>query len=203
MTPAPQLWVFAGPNGAGKSTLARRYVVGRLEIVNPDDIARQIAPGLPADRKTAVRAGRLAVERRKALLDARESFAIETTLTGQGARAFMLQARERGYKVNLVFIGLHSIIQAQSRVTERVRQGGHAVPKADIERRFVRCMNHLAEAMRIADRVLVLDNSGKRRRLILIRENGRTKLLSRNVPNWARTAIPEILQTNQTGTLNK
>jgi predicted ABC-type ATPase len=40
----PQLWVVAGPNGAGKSTLVRRYGKVRLLIVNPDEIARRIAP---------------------------------------------------------------------------------------------------------------------------------------------------------------
>ena len=38
----PQLWVVAGPNGAGKSTLTRRYLAGRLPIVNPDDIAQAL-----------------------------------------------------------------------------------------------------------------------------------------------------------------
>lgn len=190
MTP-PQLWVFAGPNGAGKSTVARRYMAGRIEIVNPDDIARQIAPGR---QDATIMAGRLAIERRKALLDARQSFAIETTLTGQSERTFMAEARERGFKVNLVFVGISDLTQSRSRVAERVRRGGHSVPQADQERRFARSMAHLAGAMQIADRVLVLDNTGNRRRLLLSRENGRTKLVSRNLPQWARAAIPAAMR---------
>jgi predicted ABC-type ATPase len=41
----PQLWVFAGPNGAGKSTFVDRFhVADRMQLVNPDTIARQIKP---------------------------------------------------------------------------------------------------------------------------------------------------------------
>lgn len=40
----PQLWIFAAPNGAGKPTLAQRYVAGRVEIINPDNIAVELAP---------------------------------------------------------------------------------------------------------------------------------------------------------------
>ena len=41
----PQLWGVAGPNGAGKSTLTSRYLAGRLQIVNPDVIAREKEAG--------------------------------------------------------------------------------------------------------------------------------------------------------------
>ena len=39
----PQLWVFAGPNGSGKSTMINKFVGGRISIINPDIIARQIS----------------------------------------------------------------------------------------------------------------------------------------------------------------
>lgn len=190
----PQLWVFAGPNGAGKSTLARRYACGRIEVVSPDDIAREIARGRGGDPSMAARAGRLAIERRQALRDAHQSFGIETTLAGCSERAFMAETRNHGFKVNLVFVGIGSIIQSRSRVAERVKRGGHPVLAADLERRFARSMAHLPDAMRIAQRSLVFDNSGKRCRLILSRENDHTKLVSRSLPHWARAAIPVALR---------
>jgi predicted ABC-type ATPase len=115
---------------------------------------------------------------------------METTLTGQSERAFMAEARERGYKVNLVFVGIEDVMMSRSRVVARVRRGGHSVPVEDLERRFSRSMAHLADAMAIAHRTLVVDNSGKRRRLILSRENGRTKRVSSKLPQWAKDAIP-------------
>lgn len=105
MTSKPQLWVFAGPNGAGKSTLAAKYIAGRIPIVNPDVIALDIAPG-NVDPSVMLRAGRLAIEERRSFLAAGATFAMETTLTGQGELRFMQAAREQNYKVNLVFVGL-------------------------------------------------------------------------------------------------
>ncbi|WP_205836180.1 AAA family ATPase [Methylobacterium brachiatum] len=124
----PQLWVFAGPNGAGKSTLARRHACERIEVVSPDDIAREIARGRGGDPSVAGRACRLAIERRQALRDAHQSFGIETTLAGCSERAFMAETRDHGFKVNLVFVGIGSIIQSRSRVAERVKRGGIRFP---------------------------------------------------------------------------
>lgn len=190
----PQLWVIAGPNGAGKSTLARRYLAGRVEIVNPDDIAQQIAPDRRDDPAVAGRAGRIAIERRRALLDAGQSFAFETTLTGHSERAVMAEARDRGFKVNLVFVGIRDVEQSDSRVIERVKLGGHAVSRSDLERRYGRSMANLPAAMQIAHRVFVVDNTRNRSRLILSREDGRTKLVSSRLPEWAREAIPAELR---------
>lgn len=78
----PQLWVFAGPSGAGKSTLVDHHVGNRIPVVNPDTIARNLPSGLH-DAERVIRAGRMAVAARSALLDERRTFAIETTLTGQ------------------------------------------------------------------------------------------------------------------------
>jgi predicted ABC-type ATPase len=46
------------------------------------------------------------------------------------------QWQSSGYRVELVFLKLRSIRLAQSRVRERVRQGGHSVAAAVIGRRF-------------------------------------------------------------------
>jgi ABC-type branched-subunit amino acid transport system ATPase component len=52
----------AGPNGAGKSTLDR-YMAGRLPVINPYNIARELDPGL-GEGQRVLRAGRLAVAER-------------------------------------------------------------------------------------------------------------------------------------------
>lgn len=98
------------------------------------------------------------------------------------------------YKVNLVYVGIKNEAQSQRRVDARVRLGGHPVSEADIKRRFERSMSNLAEAMKIAHRTLVFDNSGKRRRYLLGREHGKTRHVSRNLPEWAKQAIPRTYQ---------
>lgn len=189
----PHLWIFAGPNGAGKSTLAQRYVARRIEIINPDNIAVEIAPNQQATPAIASKAGRIAIEQRHALLKLGCSFAIETTLSGQSECAFMKDALDRGFKVNLVFVGISSVLQSRSRVAERILRGGHAVPPADIERRFGRSMSHLTQAIQIAHRVLLLDNSGKRLRLLVSCENGRIKHISAHLPRWVQTVADSFI----------
>ncbi|UTW51915.1 zeta toxin family protein [bacterium SCSIO 12827] len=193
MTSKPQLWVFAGPNGAGKSTFAARHVAGRIPIVNPDFIAQELPPG-PSATATLLRAGRLAIEQRGRFVDKGQTFAMETTLTGQGELRFMRAARAAGYKVNLVFIGLARPEDSYSRVLGRVQAGGHSVPLADIERRFSRSLAHLPDAMRTAHRSFVLDNTRDRFRLMLVRERQTTRFVNRALSAWVKNAVPTGLR---------
>ena len=62
----PTLFVVAGPNGCGKSTLTRTKWFTGVEVIDPDAIARSMAPGAPAQvarealrqRRAALHAGR-------------------------------------------------------------------------------------------------------------------------------------------------
>jgi predicted ABC-type ATPase len=187
----PQLWIIAGPNGAGKTTLVSRRIGQRIEVVNPDIIAREIPSidGRPNER----RAGQLAVKRRNDLLDRKADFAIETTLSGASALRFLQTAKIIGYKVTLVYVGLASADLSVQRVLDRVRQGGHAVPITAIERRFPDAMSKVGRAVALADRSYVFDNSGRRRRLLMIRDASKIRFVAANLPDWAVTALGDIL----------
>lgn len=146
---------------------------GRLEVVNPDDIAAAL-PRI-GGRLDERRAGEEAVRRREALLTAGASFAIETTLSGAGALRFMRRAAEAGYKVTLVYVGLRSAALSRARVDGRVLDGGHDVPADALHRRYPDSLRRLGQALEIATRAYLIDNSGRRRRLLLIREDGRDR----------------------------
>ncbi|KAB2935024.1 MAG: AAA family ATPase [Candidatus Contendobacter sp.] len=184
----PQLWIIAGPNGAGKSTFVDKInIAHRIPLVNPDSIARALS-----DRTHAsIEAGRQAVEMRRIYLANNTSFALETTLTGHSELMLMGQAKAAGYKVNLVYIGLPNASLSRLRVAERVRQGGHDVPLADIFRRYSRSLQNLAPALALADRAYVLDNAYKGCRLLFSLEAGRIKHRSLKMPEWANRAIPD------------
>lgn len=180
----PQLWVIAGPNGAGKSTLADRYIAGRIPVVNPDNIAFQ-NPGMGV-----VGAGRLAIATQDQLLASGRSFAWETTMSGNRELGFMQRAKDAGYKVNLVFVGVRDPMASIARVAERVAAGGHNVPPADIVRRFQRSLANLPAALQLADRAYVFDNSGERRRLVLARDLDQTRRVVSNPPKWIINTLP-------------
>lgn len=131
----------------------------------------------------------MAVQERTALLSARQSFAIETTLTGRRELNLMSAAMRTGYKVNLIYICLRDVQHSMARVRERVARGGHDVPLVDLLRRFNRSVGNVPEAMALSDRIILVDNSGKHPRLVFSSESGRVKYLASTPPIWALQAL--------------
>lgn len=93
-------------------------------------------------------------------VERRESFAIETTLSGRGYARQIPQWRKLGYRVELFFLGLSSAEMAVQRVAERVRQGGHDIPEATIRRRFDAGKRLFSEVYQpMVDQWIFYDNS--------------------------------------------
>jgi predicted ABC-type ATPase len=104
----PTLVVIAGPNGAGKSTFTASLGRGiAVPVIDPDAVARRLQP--LALEEAAVQAGRAVLRQQKAYLEHNTSFAVETTLAGAGVLRLMDEARVRGYRVHLVYIGIENV----------------------------------------------------------------------------------------------
>jgi predicted ABC-type ATPase len=189
-----QLWIVTGPNGSGKTTLTRKHLASRLPVVNPDDIARELA-GLPTvTPDIAIQAGRQALIRQKRLIAQRHSFALETTFSGVREINLMRDAKAAGYKVNLVFVCTDTPILSIGRIASRVADGGHDVPAADVHRRYQRSLANLPAGITLADRTWLLDNSRNRMRLVVSIENGQVKSQATSLPRWVRNARLAILE---------
>lgn len=178
----PQFWVIAGPNGAGKTTLVSGRVGDRIPVINPDEIAARLP--LIGGRLDERQAGTLALDRRAELLASRESFAVETTLTGSSTLRLMRSAKASAFKVALVYVGLSDPDLSLQRISDRIDAGGHAVPVSVAVRRYPASLAALSGAIELADRTFILDNSGRRRRLLLVREDGRVRFVTRDLPEW-------------------
>jgi predicted ABC-type ATPase len=142
----PTIYLIAGCNGAGKTTFAKEFLpteVKCLRFLNADELARGLSPLKPS--AGAVRAARLLLTQVDECLRRRETFALESTLSGKTYIRLFVRARELGYEIELHYLWLSSPTQAVARVRQRVKQGGHHVPAADIRRRFKRSLVHLAE----------------------------------------------------------
>lgn len=156
----PNLYIIAGPNGAGKTTASFNLLPELLHcpnFVNADEIAKGLSPFAP--NEMAVQAGRLMLKRIEELLPQRADFAIETTLATRSYVRLVHRAQQLGYRVHLLFFYLETEQQAIERVAQRVSNGGHDIPEADIRRRFKRGISNLVNLyIPICDVVYVLNN---------------------------------------------
>jgi predicted ABC-type ATPase len=160
--------IIAGPNGAGKTTFAREYLLKEAhcpDFVNVDLIAAGLSPFNP-DR-AAIQAGRLMLSEIQRRVRKRESFAFETTLSGNIYARMIPEWRISGYRVRLIFLSLPDPDMAISRVATRVAQGGHNVSSAIIRRRFDAGLRNFQDVyMHLVDKWEWYDNSGNAPQLV-------------------------------------
>lgn len=156
---SPTLCIIGGCNGAGKTTLARELLprLGLMRFLNADEVARGLSPLDPS--LCAFKAGRLVLEEAQTLIQAKASFAIESTLSGKTYVSLIRKAKAQGYRFLLHYIVIESASQAVGRVALRVRLGGHHVPEEDVRRRFDRSRRDwTADYLPLADEWVLWDN---------------------------------------------
>ena len=171
----PRLILVAGANGAGKSTmtarLMKRFGSSLGVLIDADAFASALAPDNPS--RAAISAGRLTLALLERALQHRERVMYETTLSDRKRSLNLLQhARNLGFKTWVFYIGLDDPQMHLERVVQRSSVGGHDVPDADILRRFERSRANLPAAIRLADRAMIYDNSGRDFKLVASLEYG-------------------------------
>lgn len=184
--------VLAGPNGAGKSTFFDLHLrrTGLL-FVNADLIARAISPEDPLGSSYV--AAKAADLERRALLERRDSFCMETVFSDpSGSKLdFLKQAQTTGYRVLLLFIGLASPELCQARISQRVALGGHDVPDEKVAARYPRTLQNLRAALAFVEEAYLYDNSELDRPFRLVaRTRGHTVIEQHPpLPDWAADAL--------------
>lgn len=101
--------MIAGPNGVGKTTMALTLLPDMptlYDFINVDEIARGLAP-LHAETMS-IASGKLMSKRLRELLEARQSFAFETTGAGTNYLKHLKEAKTAGYEINLMCLWLSS-----------------------------------------------------------------------------------------------
>jgi predicted ABC-type ATPase len=157
----PNLYIIAGCNGAGKTTASFTVLPEMLncdEFINADEIARGISPLNP--EKAAINAGRLMLGLIDKLVNAHKNFAFETTLSTKSYVKTILNAKQQGFDVTLVFFWLDTVELAIERVKTRVVEGGHNIPENVISRRYYSGLKNLFDLyMPICDYWMIFNNS--------------------------------------------
>jgi len=192
----PTYHVVAGPNGAGKSTLTNTGRFPNVATIDPDDIARRLDPDAPQEAGPA--ADREAARQIRRNLDDGRDFAQETTLSSATPLANAHEARKEGFRVELHYVGVDNVHQSRQRVDDRVRDGGHDISTADIERRFPKSIRNAERLSEIADKSTFYDNSSPDRahRVVLERE-GRRMSIADNAPAWAKEIHDNLRQKDR------
>jgi predicted ABC-type ATPase len=169
---SPRCIIIAGPNGAGKTTFAREFLpkeAGIVHFVNADLLAAGLSPLRP--QTAALAAGKLLLAELDRLARQRTNFAFESTLSGLAYLARLKRWKAAGYRVEIVFLKLHSPQLALRRIAARVKQGGHDVLRVDVFRRFERGWRNFNEFYKpLADTWKIYDNSGRTHQLLEVKE---------------------------------
>lgn len=156
-----KLYIIAGCNGSGKTTASYTLLPELLEcseFVNSDEFAKSLSPFDPSE--ASVSASRYMLMKIKYLLEREVDFAIETTLATRSLAKIIMEAKEKGYHVTIIYFWLNSTSIARERVQARVAAGGHNIPDDVIVRRYYLGLKYLFDNyIGLSDRWVLADNS--------------------------------------------
>lgn len=109
MSTPPVFHLIGGPNGAGKTTFAKEYLPNEancLRFHNSDEIASGISPFNPAAAQT--KAAHILLESLKESITRKETFALESTLSGKTYARYLNLAKASGFTIHLHYLDLPS-----------------------------------------------------------------------------------------------
>ena len=128
----PVFTLIAGVNGVGKSSLAGLLLAQSNELgqfLDTNRTAAELGIG-------KVQAGKMTLNQIRHCLRWGMSFAQETTLSGHQPKETVQKAKKAGFRVQMHYAALDTLEESLARIENRVRCGGHSIPKEDVTRRF-------------------------------------------------------------------
>ena len=171
--------IVGGLNGTGKSSFTgvmKTSVTDLGVIVDVDQITASVGG-------KALEGGKIALQRINDCLDKGVCFTQETTLSGAFVSKTAKRAQELGYHVRLYYIGLDSLQECLERIENRVRRGGHDIPREDVERRYRGRWEAVAAVLPYCDEAAFYDNDNGFQEVALYR-NGELRLIGDHRPAW-------------------
>lgn len=179
--------LIGGVNGAGKSSLTGLLKAERTDlgiIVDPDRLTAEAGGD-------EYEGGKRAVERMERALAEGVNLTQETTLSGGYPKRLARRAKESGYYLRLYYVGLDDVQESLQRIRNRVRRGGHDIPAADVERRFARRFQDVAQILPYCDEAKFFDNDNG---FVLVAEyrNGEVLPLTDKRPAWLKELLARL-----------
>jgi predicted ABC-type ATPase len=154
--------VIAGVNGAGKSSIpGARIEAAGGQYFNPDVYARKLQQRDPSISLAAAnsQAWKMGFEQLKRSIKLDDDYAFETTLGGNSIVQALIEAGQRGRKIQVFYCGLNSPELHIERVAIRVARGGHSIPEQTIRERWKSSILNMMALIPVCHRVQIWDNS--------------------------------------------
>ena len=156
------LWLIAGADGVGKTTdaLSRIEAVAKTRnYVNVDLIREGLSPLDPSGQSR--RACRIALDMARDFIAQKQSFSLETTLSGKTHLGIIALAKANGLAVKLLYFFVDTPEVCLERVARRVSEGGHNVQEGDLRRRFDRSLDNFSLYAKHCDFWRIYDANGR------------------------------------------
>jgi predicted ABC-type ATPase len=131
---------------------------------------------------------------RQKLMTVRASFTLETVMSSPDKVDLLRHAQRLGYRNYLYYVATEDPLINVSRVSHRVRTGGHTVPEDKIISRYYRSLDLLIKAIKCTNRTYIFDNSGINHTFVAEITDGKmmeTKV--EPVPNWFKKYVLDRL----------
>ena len=183
MDNTPIVLVFAGPNGSGKSTVTKGFdIIG--EYINADEIKKQ-------RNCSDLEAAQFATALREDAVKNKRDFTFETVLSSSRNVELLKNAKAAGYRIEVVFVLTADPQINVSRVAQRVKNGGHDVPKDKIIGRYHKSLDNISVMLKIADIMWVVDNSTEKAELIIYSKDSEISI--NETPYWNKDKIEKLI----------
>jgi predicted ABC-type ATPase len=131
---------------------------------------------------------------RNFLLGSCDKFTFETVMSHPSKLDFIRLAKEKNYRIYLYYIALEDPNLNVRRVETRVSMKGHNVPSNKIVERYPKSMDMLLDAIRLADKSFIFDNSGEKPIMIANSDKDEISVLDEdNVPYWFKEYVLDKL----------
>ncbi len=161
-----------------------RTKLQQVPLLDPDAIARSLQEA-SAKGSSDIDAGRKVLLEAEDLIQNRQSFTVETTLSGATYLRMAVRAKEAGFTVLAFFVGTSSVEINLERVRARVKKGGHDVPEEDQRRRYPRTLLNMRKMLPVVDLALIFDNSTDKGHILVAVGHPGFMTWFEPVPEWA------------------
>lgn len=127
---------------------------------------------------------------RNKLIEAEKSFTFETVMSSPDKVELLHKAQTRGYRIYLYYVATEDPEINISRIENRVKMGGHPVPKDKIVSRYYRSLDLLMDAVQNTNHAYIFDNSSHQHIWLAEVTNGRMLEMKTNqMPVWFKNAL--------------